>query len=362
MDRFIQQGSSEQKHYAFTFDDGTTFVPIEPWFEALEQNGAAGTFFFTGEWLDRYPHKARELIARGHELAPHTYHHRRMAEVSKEVFFEELKQTELAYQDATGLPCPLFMRFPYRSFSEECMDWLDELGYVDIEGENSEDWSGITADEIVNNLQPTLRNGAILVLHCNDIAKGTPEAVKKVANIAASQGLTPVKISELLTSMGRTPKYRKWNLSIEVPESNSFPTVGWEGIVDINDLQQLASELTGWGIPQIPGASGEEKSWLQKCKDEIAEPSSEGSNLFCTARYHTNQYWAFVVAEVKDDTLILYDFATKEFTADAMVYMLRWAAETAAARGCKHIVAKREMRRLSTLCRQMGWASELKAE
>ncbi|MEC0310967.1 polysaccharide deacetylase family protein [Paenibacillus lautus] len=79
------------------------------------------------------------MIARGHELTTHTYHHRRMADVTKAIFFEELKLAELAYQEATGRPVPTFMRFPYASYLEENMEWLREWSYLVIEGEDTVD-------------------------------------------------------------------------------------------------------------------------------------------------------------------------------------------------------------------------------
>lgn len=130
----ITRGNPALSHCAFTFDDGPMRIPVDAWLDALEQGGACGTFFLTGEWFDRYPAKAREMIARGHELTTHTYHHRRMADVTKAVFLEELKWAELAYQEATGRPVPTFMRFPYASYREENLEWLREWNYLVIEG------------------------------------------------------------------------------------------------------------------------------------------------------------------------------------------------------------------------------------
>ncbi|WP_254635093.1 polysaccharide deacetylase family protein [Paenibacillus sp. GbtcB18] len=138
----ITRGNPAVSHCAFTFDDGPMRIPIDAWLDALEQGDARGTFFLTGEWFDRYPAKAREMLARGHELTTHTYHHRRMADVTKAVFFEELKLAELAYQEATGRPVPAFMRFPYASYREENLEWLREWNYLVVEGEDTVDWSG----------------------------------------------------------------------------------------------------------------------------------------------------------------------------------------------------------------------------
>jgi hypothetical protein len=286
-----------------------------------------------------------------------------MAEVSKEVFFEELKLTELAYQEATGLACPTFMRFPYRSYKEENIAWLAEWGYIDIEGEDSGDWAGTSSNEIVERLLPTFSNGAILVHHCNDIAKGTPDAVRKLARIANNRGLIPVTVSQLLKSMDISPQYRWWKISIDVPPSKpSFSTSDWEPIVQADDLKQLSFETFDWGIPHIIEGFDSENQWLQMLSETLNTRRSSESQVFCYARSFADQYWAYILAEVQGDALVLRDFATKEFHADSLVYVINWGFKIALELGCKRLCANRDMRRLSKLCDQMGLSSELLAE
>jgi peptidoglycan/xylan/chitin deacetylase (PgdA/CDA1 family) len=362
MGMVINRGNPELPHYAFTFDDGPTFLKMEDWLEALERHQAVGTFFFTGEWLDRFPQQARLLLSRGHELAPHTYHHRRMAEVSKEVFFEELKLTELAYQEATGLACPTFMRFPYRSYKEENIAWLAEWGYIDIEGEDSGDWAGTSANEIVERLLPSLTNGVILVHHCNDIAKGTPDAVRKLAHIAKNRGLIPVTISQHLKSMDISPQYRWWKISIEVPASKPpYSISDWLPIEQADDLKKLAFETFDWGIPHIIEGFDSENQWLQMLSETLITRKSSESQVYGYARRFADSYWAYVLIEVQGDSLVLKDFATKEFHADALVYVINWCFKIASELGCKRLLADRDMRRLRKLCDQMGLTSELLA-
>lgn len=86
----------------------------------------------------------------------HTYHHRRMADVSKAVFYEELKQSELAYQEATGRPAPVIIRFPYASYQQENLEWLRAWNYVVVEGEDTVDWSGPPSAELVERVTPWL--------------------------------------------------------------------------------------------------------------------------------------------------------------------------------------------------------------
>lgn len=58
-----------------TFDDGP--IPEETPFvlEQLARFGACATFFCVGDNLAKHPDVARQVLAGGHRLANHTYHH-----------------------------------------------------------------------------------------------------------------------------------------------------------------------------------------------------------------------------------------------------------------------------------------------
>jgi len=360
----IFRGNVIDPHFALTFDDGPHYVPLENWLEALEQCGAVGTFFFTGEWIDRHPDKARMIIERGHELAPHSYYHRRMAEIPKDVFLEEIKQTELAYQEATGKSCPTFMRFPYLSFRDENLDWLSEIGYVDIEGDDSGDWAGLTSQQIIENVTPFFKNGAIFVFHANDAAKGTPGSLKTLIRMGREHGLKPVKVSEILNGLEMPPSVRTWKISIDVPtpEKITHTIQTWQVVQSKEELQILAQQSMEWGIVQTPTGMDSENKWFNHLSEPLTVNGiTEDRSLF-VGWVMADEYWGYARIARKGNELILLDFATREAQADAMVYLLRWTAKKAIELGCTKISATREMRRLEKMCQQLGWDSVIELD
>lgn len=356
----VWKGNANQAICAFTFDDGPSQLPLEMWLDVLEEEEAIGTFFFTGEWIDRYPNKAREILSRGHVLAPHTYHHRRMAQVPKSVFLEELKLTELAYQDATSMPCPTFMRFPYCSYREENLEWLAERdGYLDIEGIDSGDWAGVPAENIVAQVEPGLVNGAIVVMHSNDIAKHSPEALRELIRIAKQRGLKAVGIPELLGSLGIAVGHKSWKVAVEVPAELDRPAENWVPLKSREELIKLAAQSIEWRIRQYTLYFKSECEWLKHLENSLHEfRVIEDRQLFHLWEF-SGSYWGYVRAGVMKDTLVLLDFAAKEAQADTLVYMLRWAAETASKLGLTRIEARHDIRRINQMCRQLGWQSEI---
>ncbi|RJE90420.1 polysaccharide deacetylase family protein [Paenibacillus sp. 1011MAR3C5] len=351
----ITHGNTAISQCAFTFDDGPMRISIDAWLDALEQGGARGTFFLTGEWFDRYPAKAREMLARGHELTTHTYHHRRMADVTKEVFFEELKLAELAYQEATGRPAPTFMRFPYASYREENLEWLREWNYLLIEGEDTVDWSGPPSAQLVERAIPELVNGSILIFHANEIAKETPQAVKSLVQYTHAKGLAIVPVSELLHANGIKAGERSWQVRFKPSLQASIHLEQWKRVVGEEELRKLAADSLEWGNPKAPTGSGAYSKWLQMLSMQI---QSDGETRV-VARSFADQHWAYVCASVRGGALVLEDFATKEPHADALVYMLQWAAHEASILGCEWVTSTQDMRRIHKLCEQLGFESEI---
>ncbi|MBO1004811.1 polysaccharide deacetylase family protein [Pseudogracilibacillus auburnensis] len=363
INRIIRKGNPDKPHIAFTFDDGPYRRPLDDWLDPLEKWGGRGTFFFTGEWLDKHTELAREIIYRGHEIAPHTYHHRRIGEISKEVFWEEMQMAELAYQEATGLACPTFFRSPYNHYRDENLEWFKELGYYNIRGDISDDWSGISSKQIINNVQPALQNGTIVVFHANDIAKGTPGAIDPLLEFAYQKKLVSVRVSDILKDINIRFSHRFWKVSIDVPTTEIDDTLmDWQPIENDEALRQLATQTMDWGIPHIPKGDKSKEHWLQYLSQPISiNEVKEDRKLFVGWRM-IDHYWGYVRAGVHGDELLLMDFATREAQADALIYLLRWAAKTAKELGCSKISTTKDLRRLHKMAQQLGWKSSIELD
>ena len=86
---------------SFTFDD----VPASAWTKGariLEDEGARGTFYIAGTFIDRYDEQQEmistkgclELAAAGHELACHTFSHRKLSSFSRRGLEEDFDRNE----------------------------------------------------------------------------------------------------------------------------------------------------------------------------------------------------------------------------------------------------------------------------
>jgi peptidoglycan/xylan/chitin deacetylase (PgdA/CDA1 family) len=58
-----------------TIDDGPDPADTPRLLDLLDGQGAKATFFLIGSRAERYPELVRLILARGHEIGNHTYHH-----------------------------------------------------------------------------------------------------------------------------------------------------------------------------------------------------------------------------------------------------------------------------------------------
>jgi polysaccharide deacetylase family protein (PEP-CTERM system associated) len=99
--------------------------------DLLARHGATGTFFVVGWLADRNPGLVRRIAAAGHEIASHSWWHRRVPTLTAAEFKEDVARTKARLEEITGRPVHGF-RAP--SFSilpgmEWAFDVLLETGH-----------------------------------------------------------------------------------------------------------------------------------------------------------------------------------------------------------------------------------------
>jgi len=67
---------TKERKVWITIDDGPHPADTPALLDLLDAHGAKATFFLIGDKAERYPHLVRDIVARGHEVGNHTYHHR----------------------------------------------------------------------------------------------------------------------------------------------------------------------------------------------------------------------------------------------------------------------------------------------
>jgi polysaccharide deacetylase family protein (PEP-CTERM system associated) len=70
--------------------------------DIFDKYGVKGTFFFVGWVAEKFPELVRDVHARGHELACHSYWHRAVYSLTPEEFRDDTRAAVRAIEDAAG--------------------------------------------------------------------------------------------------------------------------------------------------------------------------------------------------------------------------------------------------------------------
>ncbi|KAF8975177.1 chitin deacetylase [Entomortierella lignicola] len=139
--------------WGLTFDDGpSTATPAL--LDYLKGQKLSATFFVIGSNVIQYPQTLVREIKEGHHIASHTWSHHALTTLTNEQIVAEMKWTEKAVMDATGLKLK-YMRPPYGDINNRVRYVLKKMGYIPV------DWTGDAFDTTDWKL-PTITDAQVL--------------------------------------------------------------------------------------------------------------------------------------------------------------------------------------------------------
>jgi polysaccharide deacetylase family protein (PEP-CTERM system associated) len=94
--------------------------------DILDEHEAKATFFVLGWVAQRFPQLVRGIVGRGHELASHGFHHRRVNTQDRQAFREDIRTSKELLEDLGGAEV-LGYRAPSYSISKQTLWAFDEL-------------------------------------------------------------------------------------------------------------------------------------------------------------------------------------------------------------------------------------------
>lgn len=153
-----------------TFDAGFENGHTPAILDALKKHNAPAAFFLVGNYLETAPELVQRMVAEGHTVANHTYHHPDMSAIAtRDAFEAELTATEEKFREITGQEMPKLYRPPQGKYSEQNLQFAKELGYTTVFWSLAYvDWyqdKQLTKEEAFQKLVPRIHNGAVLLLH-----------------------------------------------------------------------------------------------------------------------------------------------------------------------------------------------------
>ena len=186
----------EEKKVALTFDAAWGADKTQSILDTLEENGATGTFFLVGFWVDKYPDMVKAIANSGCEIGNHSKNHLHMSELSREEIVTELKYVSDKVEELTGSR-PAYFRPPFGDYDDLLVQTVEDEGMQAVQWSvDSLDWKGLSAEEILSRVKKGVKNGSIILFHNNSDA--IAEALPLVLAYLKNQGYETVGLSELI--------------------------------------------------------------------------------------------------------------------------------------------------------------------
>ncbi len=201
----IKRASIKEKAIALTYDDGPNPPYTNQILNILDFYKAQATFFTLGKKIQQHQKLVKLILAKGHELANHSYSHLDLSQESPELIRTEIAKTDELLQQL-GVTEKIIFRPPFgRSalyLMEIILEMQKKLILWDI---NSEDYvkekdSATIASRVIENARP----GAIVLMH--DISIRTVEATEIIIKNLTVQGYTFKTVSEILKIRTKIPQ------------------------------------------------------------------------------------------------------------------------------------------------------------
>lgn len=159
---------TKEKKVYLTFDDGPVPGPTEFVLELLKKHQAKATFFCIGDNVRKHPAIFRKVIAEGHRIGNHTFHHLRGWKYSRKEYIQDtflcesqMKESGLVLNNASK---PLF-RPPYGRITRAQIESLAAYEIVMWDVLSKDYDQTISPEKILQGSIQATRPGSIVVFH-----------------------------------------------------------------------------------------------------------------------------------------------------------------------------------------------------
>ena len=162
--------NTQDKVIYLTFDAGYENGNTATILDALKKHNVPATFFLVGNYLETSPDLVKRMVAEGHTVGNHTFHHPDMSKIStKESFEKELNDLETLFQQTTGQSMKKYYRPPQGKYSESNLKMANDMGYRTFFWSLAYvDWyedKQPSKEEAFKKLLGRIHPGAVVLLH-----------------------------------------------------------------------------------------------------------------------------------------------------------------------------------------------------
>ena len=162
----------------------------------LRENGIRATFFFVGDFVEKYPESVKRIAAAGHTLGNHSMRHKDPVRLDYAGVLSEISQCSEAIAAVTGKK-PALYRPPSGSYNDKTVEAAESLGLRAVQwSTDSVDWQNVTPEKMKERVVSGAFPGAILLFHLGK--ENTLEALPGIIAALKAADYEFVPVEELL--------------------------------------------------------------------------------------------------------------------------------------------------------------------
>ena len=161
---------SKQPSVYLTFDDGPIPEMTPRILDILREKGVKATFFVVGDNVRKYPHLLEQILAEGHRVGNHTFHHLKGLKTPLDDYMQDVAACHELLSEKGAVNAdnrlPLF-RPPYGRITQAQYKALLKSGYeVVVWDVLTHDYNArFSSEKLLTIVQRYTRNGSIVVFH-----------------------------------------------------------------------------------------------------------------------------------------------------------------------------------------------------
>ncbi len=183
--------SSDKVTFMINVYWGTEY--LDGMLDVLDEYGVHTTFFVGGVWVSQNTAMLKEIIARGHEVGNHGYHHKDHDKLSEDMNIKEIDLTHKLVLANADYEMRLFAP-PSGAYSDVTVDVASRLGYKTIMWtRDTVDWRDKDATVIYNRAIKNIKGGDLVLMHPTE---KTLEALPKILAYVQNAGLVATTVSD----------------------------------------------------------------------------------------------------------------------------------------------------------------------
>ncbi len=214
----VYSGNRMVHTIAITFDDGPHQTLTPELLAMLDTLEVKASFFLVGKMVDRYPALVREIFARGHTVANHSYAHKNSSLLSPEEFAEDIRRCNEAIERI--IPARVrFFRPPGGNFTKNVLAMVEDAGLHTVLWDiNSRDYTGVSASRMSARIISKVAPGSILLFH-----SGVTTTINALPGIVASLREKGYEFVTLDAMLSEYTAYHHGEMVTESSESSDQP-------------------------------------------------------------------------------------------------------------------------------------------